>query len=188
MLTKGLSLLGLYPGGIRVGAGARVQRLRCLRLEQPLARIHLGESSIVYENARVEAYGNALIDIGRCSILGDVRIYSRGEIRIGERFLSSWNVFIQDFDAHPVDPALRAVQLEAMCGANAPALPASRWTFPIENITIGDDVWVGANATILKGARIGSGSIVAANAVVTAGDWPARSVLAGNPAKVVKSL
>jgi acetyltransferase-like isoleucine patch superfamily enzyme len=55
-------------------------------------------------------------------------------------------------------------------------------------VEIGDDVWVGANATILKGARIGSGCIVASGAVVLAGSYAERSIIAGNPARVVKTL
>lgn len=188
ILLSGLRGLGLYPRGIQIGQRARIQRLRCLRIEQPRARIDLGENSIVYENARLEAYGNGRIQIGQCSILGDIRISCRGHIEVGERFLSSWNVFIQDFDPHPLDPGLRALQIQSMCGRPEQLDRKFEWSFPVENITIGDDVWVGANVTILKGARIGPGTIVAAGAVVVAGDWPARSVLAGNPAKVVKSI
>jgi maltose O-acetyltransferase len=50
---------------------------------------------------------------------------------------------------------------------------------------IEDDVWIGANVTVLPGRRIGTGSIVAAGAVVAA-DVPPYSVVAGNPARVIK--
>jgi carbonic anhydrase/acetyltransferase-like protein (isoleucine patch superfamily) len=54
-------------------------------------------------------------------------------------------------------------------------------------VTIGDNVWLGDHATVLKGVTIGENSVVAARAVVTR-DVPANVVVAGNPAKVVKEL
>ena len=54
-------------------------------------------------------------------------------------------------------------------------------------IRIGRNVWVGAHATILRNVTIGDGAVVAAGAVVTR-DVPPNTVVAGVPAKVVKSL
>lgn len=54
-----------------------------------------------------------------------------------------------------------------------------------EKVNIGDDVWIGARAIILKGVSIGSGSIVGAGAVVTR-DVPDWAVVAGNPARIIK--
>ena len=54
-------------------------------------------------------------------------------------------------------------------------------------VVIGDDVWIGANAVILPGVKIGTHSIVAAGAVVTK-DVPKYSLVAGVPAKVIKVL
>ena len=57
---------------------------------------------------------------------------------------------------------------------------------PYERIVIEDDVWIGAQALILKGVTIGKGAIVAAGAVVTK-DIPPYSIVAGNPARIVRS-
>jgi hypothetical protein len=54
-------------------------------------------------------------------------------------------------------------------------------------VHIGNNVWLGDHATVLKGVRIGDNSVVAARAVVTR-DVPANVVVAGNPARVVKEL
>jgi len=54
-------------------------------------------------------------------------------------------------------------------------------------VTIGDDVWIGANATILPGVTIGTHCVVAAGAVVTA-DVPDYSVAGGVPARIIKSI
>lgn len=182
--------------GIRLGRGVRLQRLRSLGAERPGARIVVGDHSIVYENASLGAYGSAAIEIGENSVLGDIRIESRHGVTIGRRFISSWNVFIQDFDPHPVDPVARGRQVEEICAGFrprfAPPEPSRReevpWEFPGEAIRIGDDAWIGANCTLLKGARIGDGCIVATGSVVLGGDYPDRSLIAGNPAKVVKRI
>lgn len=53
------------------------------------------------------------------------------------------------------------------------------------SIIIEDDVWIGANATILKGVTIGHGAVIGAASVVTS-DIPEYAVAVGNPAKVKK--
>ena len=50
---------------------------------------------------------------------------------------------------------------------------------------IGNDVWIGYNATIMPGVKIGSGAIIASKSVVTS-DVPAYAVVGGNPAKIIK--
>ena len=54
-------------------------------------------------------------------------------------------------------------------------------------VFIEDNCWIGQNAAILKGVTIGQGSIVGANSVVTH-DVPSHSVVAGNPARIIKRL
>lgn len=53
------------------------------------------------------------------------------------------------------------------------------------SIRIGNDVWIGANATILKGVCIGNGAVIGAGSVVTR-DIPENAIAVGNPAKVIK--
>lgn len=55
-----------------------------------------------------------------------------------------------------------------------------------KRVIIEDDVWIGARVIILPGVKIGKGSIIGAGAVVTK-DVPQYSVVAGNPAKIIKS-
>lgn len=185
--------------GIELGENVRLQRNRCLTADGPGAKVIVGRDAVIYEKANVAAYGDAVLEIGEGSVLGDIRIVARYGIKIGARFLSSWNVFIQDYDPHPVDPDLRRLQMEELVDGlrprfGSPPIRGSRpalsalWNFPGREIVIGDDVWVGANATILKGARIGNGCIIGTGSVVLKGEYPDRSVLAGNPARVVKTL
>ena len=55
----------------------------------------------------------------------------------------------------------------------------------IEEVVIGDNVWIGINVTVLRGVHIGNGSVIAAGSVVTE-DVPERCLVAGVPAKVKK--
>ena len=57
----------------------------------------------------------------------------------------------------------------------------------IAPVRIGDKAWIGFNAIILKGVTVGEGAIVAAGAVVTK-DVPPYTIVAGNPARVIRTL
>lgn len=54
-------------------------------------------------------------------------------------------------------------------------------------VTIGDNVWIGGSAILLPGVKIGDKSVVGAGAVVTK-DVPANVVVAGNPAKIIRTI
>ena len=113
-----------------------------------------------------------LLEIGDNSYVGyQVTITVGARVSIGRHVLIANRVLIAGDDGHPSDPIARRSQPGRGDGA----------------ITIEDDVWVCDAAIILKGVTIGAGSIVAAAAVVT-DDVPPRSLVAGNPARVVKHL
>lgn len=65
--------------------------------------------------------------------------------------------------------------------------PANRQTLIPAAITVGKNVWIGSNSTILPGVTIGDNAIVAAGAVVTK-DVPQNSVVGGVPAKIIKTI
>lgn len=60
------------------------------------------------------------------------------------------------------------------------------WDTVKTGVTIGEDVWIGANAVILPGTTIGKGSIIGAGSVVTK-DIPEYSIVCGNPARIIRS-
>ena len=95
------------------------------------------------------------------------KFQDQGGIYIGDRSLIGHNVVLATLN-HSLDPAKRS-SLE----------PAP--------IHIEEDVWIGSNATVLPGVRIGRGAVVAAGAVVTK-DVPAMTIVGGVPAKPIKKI
>ena len=138
-----------------LGNNVRLQRLRSVRAERPDARIQIGDHSIIYESANLGAYGKGRIEIGECSVLGAIRIASRHGVRIGRRFICSWNVFIQDFDPHPLNPEERARQLEAICAGFRPSFAPvpypekNTWPFPGEEMTSAEPLCNNARLVML---------------------------------------
>lgn len=121
----------------------------------------------------LSARAGAKIMIGDGSGLSGVVICAASSVVIGARVLVGANCTIVDTDFHPLSPEAR--REHATRGA------VSR------PIRIGDDVFVGMHALILKGTELGDGCVVGAGAVV-AGCFPPRTIVAGNPARVVKEL
>ncbi|HBE74140.1 MAG TPA: hypothetical protein DDW31_08695 [candidate division Zixibacteria bacterium] len=100
---------------------------------------------------------------------------------------------IADFNPHPTDPAERRLEMEHSKRQLLPRFdrgrPAAEYqpVFHTAPVAVGDDVWIGARAIILKGVTVGQGSIVAAGSVV-ARDVAPYTVVAGNPAVKVKDI
>jgi acetyltransferase-like isoleucine patch superfamily enzyme len=116
----------------------------------------------------------AKLQIGDCCGFSGVSIYCTNEIVIGNYLTCGGNVCIWDTDFHSLDYLARRPQSKKPKSASAP-------------VVIGDDVFIGANAMILKGVTIGSRSIVGAGSVVTK-SIPADQIWAGNPATFIRCV
>ncbi|HEX8970585.1 acyltransferase [Oryzihumus sp.] len=126
--------------------------------------VHFGEG------ARIRAHEGTL-RIGAKSVIG-IRntINTYLDISIGQACLFGDDVYICDFDHRTED---HTVPIKDQGIVKSP-------------VRIGDDVWIGTKVTVLRGADVGSGSVVAANAVAR-GVYPPRSVIGGVPGRVLKT-
>lgn len=112
--------------------------------------------------------GGKLI-VGRNSRINGAHISSSNSVTIGENVRIGPYVIIMDDDYHDIND-----HFAPEGGKKSP-------------IVIEDNVWIAMDAKILKGVRVGKGSVVAASSVVTK-DVPPFTVVAGIPAKVIKQI
>ena len=147
--------------------------------------IKIGENSVILGQLFVFAHAGK-IDIGKDCYIGDgTRIWSADSIQIGNRVFISHNVNIHDTNSHSIDPLSRYQHFLAIMSSGHPQI--NDFDIQSKSICIQDDVWIGFNSTVLKGVKIGRGSIVAACSVVTK-DVPNFVIVAGNPAQIVKQI
>lgn len=85
------------------------------------------------------------------------------------------------------DGVMVAPKVSLITGGHPLPLAERREHLSFAPIVIEDDVWIGAAAVVTQGVTIGAGAVVAAGAVVTR-DVPARTLVAGVPARVVKTV
>ena len=121
----------------------------------------------------IDTRSGGRIIVGDGSGFSSVVMSSRKLIVIGKNARVGGNVRIYDHDFHSVDPEIRRTTKDGE-GVRS------------NQITIGDDVFIGTQAIILKGTRIGDRSIIAAGSVVFGLDIPPDSLVKGNPAVVVE--
>lgn len=117
--------------------------------------------------------GEAKINIGNNVGISGATIYARKGISIGDNTLIGGNVKILDNDFHPIEVETRNSDDKEM--------------IMTKEVKIGKDCFIGCNSIILKGTEIGEGCVIGAGSVV-AGIFPSNTVIAGNPAKVIRKL
>lgn len=156
----GVPIVYMSPGStISIGKNLSVRTTRSSNL------IGLNRRSIIATH-----HAKAEIVIGdNCGFSGVV-LGARQSIKIGDKVMAGANVLITDFDWHSLDPVTRHT-----------GEPLSR------PINIGNNVFLGYSAIVLKGVTIGDNSVIGANSVVTS-NIPADVIAAGNPCKVISSL
>lgn len=176
---------GALPANVRLGAETVItgdhafHRFRSRRDPALIIGAHCTLDSVHFalgEQARVE--------IGDYCCFSNAILLCELELRIGSYVVIGWNATIADSDFHPISPAERIADAIACSPlgkgrARPPIAPSP--------VVIEDNVWIGPNAAILKGVRVGTGSFVEAGALVTR-DVPPRSRVLGNPAQVVGSV
>ncbi|RRK10093.1 sugar O-acetyltransferase [Lactiplantibacillus garii] len=110
-----------------------------------------------------------------------------GNLTIGKRVYVSHNVMFTDLGGITLADDVLIGPGASLLTVNHQADPAHRHDLDLKPIYIGPRAWIGAKALILPGVTVGANAIVGAGAVVTK-DVPANTVVAGVPAKVIKTI
>jgi acetyltransferase-like isoleucine patch superfamily enzyme len=126
----------------------------------------------------------ARVKLGDFALVHGARIICDSEILVGDYALISWNVVLMDTYRVPTAVAGRRSELEALPRRELRIAAAAVEARPVR---IESNVWIGFESCILPGITIGEGSIVGARSVVAA-DVPPFTIVAGNPARVVRAL
>jgi acetyltransferase-like isoleucine patch superfamily enzyme len=146
-------------------------------------KIVIGGHSFVRGELLIFGHGGS-ISIGEWCYVGvDTRIWSAASIDIGNRVLISHSANIIDNLTHPLQASQRHEQFREILTRGHPR----KISLDERPIKICDDAWIGACAMVLRGVTVGEGGIVGAGAVVTR-DVPPYTIVAGNPAVVVREL
>ena len=159
--------------------GAKIGKNSCLSpgydiFGVNLSKLMIGNNVLIGRNACIgSTFGIGKINIGSGTNIGrNCQIQSLKKIQIGKKCLISYGVSLIDHDHLLTDP-----KISPMDGL---------LTAP-KSISIGDNCFVGAHSFVLKGVVLGEHCVVGANSVVTK-SFPKNSIIAGNPAKLIKTI
>ncbi|MEH6407553.1 MAG: acyltransferase [Leeuwenhoekiella sp.] len=168
-----LSKISLENGNLHFNKGTNFNEPFPSMLE-----MYKNSQLIVKNDFVIKPGSHIIITEGAKLILGsgyinrNVQIKCYKKIQIGENVAISENVTFWDSDAHTI-----------LNNTDQISEKSKEKTVPI---VVGDNVWIGTNAIILKGVTIGDGAIIAAGAVVNK-NVPPGSLVGGVPAKIIKN-
>ena len=158
----------------------------------PQAKVHnslaksaitIGNQTRILAELHVFPHGGQIKIGDECFIGEGTRVWAGKSISIGNRVLISHNVNIFDSQTHSFSAKERNKHFKQIFSTGHP----KEIDLGERPIVIEDDAWIACMSIILRGVHIGQGAVVAAGSVVTK-DVPAWTIVAGNPAKVIRTL
>jgi len=149
-----------------------------------LEAVRIGRAATIYLGTMFDVGPEGRVHVGDFALVHGAWIISDAAVEIGDYCLISWNVVLMDSYRLPVDLEAKRRALELLPSHPLRCIDAQVEARPIR---IGRNVWIGFECCVLPGVCIGDGSIVGARSVVV-DDIPPYTVVAGNPARVIRKL
>ncbi|HET7574671.1 MAG TPA: acyltransferase [Solirubrobacterales bacterium] len=170
LLWRYLWRRGLTPAGRRWRTDGPVFFGRRLELKvEPRGRIHFGRFVWIGDGSKIRCH-EGQVEIGAKTVMGqECTISAYQRVRIGEQCVIADRAMFIDFD-HGVVEVERPIRLQGIYK---------------RDVEVGNNVWIGYGACILRGVRVGDNSVIGTNAVVTR-DVPANAVVGGVPARILR--
>lgn len=178
--------------GVQVGKRFYIEGVPKLKVRGRAEDIRIGDDVSIFGpiDLRNRERGSIVIEDG-ASIDNDCRFVAANDavLRIGKRTgIGPYCIFNAGVDISVGDDCLFAGMIYVQSSQHGMAAGelVRKQKHTYGKISIGNDVWIAANAAVTKGAEIGDGCIVGAKALVREGRYEKYSVLAGSPAVKVK--
>jgi acetyltransferase-like isoleucine patch superfamily enzyme len=166
-------------GAVILGRGTTIAWRRIRRVAGN--RLWVGDESIIHADISFEEDGGE-IRIGSRTFIGRSNLVCYRRLVIGDDVIMSWGITVVDHDSHSIEWEKRQTDVRDW------ARGRKEWDHIAHApVAISNRAWIGFNVSILKGVTIGEGAVVGACSVVTR-DVPPYSLVAGNPARVVRTL
>lgn len=148
---------------------------------RPPTYLTIGEGTM-FEGSIVSDREGSIVSIGRNTFVGGSTIVCAERIEIGDDVLISWGCTIVDHDSHALAWKDRCDDVRQYYKG------IKNWDkVKRKPVIIGNKSWIGFNSIILKGVTIGEGAVVGSGSIVTK-DVPAHTVVAGNPARIIRRI
>jgi acetyltransferase-like isoleucine patch superfamily enzyme len=139
-------------------------------------------SDVTFWRTSLAVEEGGFVEIGNQCFLANASLVCSERITLGNRVYVAGGVTIADSDFHPLMPAARLADTIALSPMGDRQRRPRVESSPVN---VEDDVWIGFNATLLKGITVGAGAVIAPGAVVLRSVPPGAHV-SGNPAKIVE--
>ena len=162
----------------------------CIRLLAPLYQ-HRGRDSKIYRSVRMDTPPYRRFSLGQKSVIESYSCINNavGDVVIGDHTrIGLHNTIIGPVTIGSHVNLAQGITVTALNhNFEAPERRIDEQGVSTQQVTIGDDIWIGANAVVLPGVTVGNHCVIAAGAVVTK-DVPPHSLVAGVPAKIIKQI
>jgi acetyltransferase-like isoleucine patch superfamily enzyme len=136
---------------------------------EPGGKIRFGRFTWIGDGTKIRCH-EGVVEIGEKTVMGqECTISAYQHVRIGEECVIADRAMFIDFD-HGIVEVERAIRLQGIYK---------------RDVEVGNNVWIGYGACILRGVSVGDNSVIGTNAVITK-DVPANAVVAGIPARIIR--